>query len=308
MMHDLAQQAAETPANAAGRPGGLPPRRVFLDQPYIGWFVVTRVEQTPARHESHIPGLFIVPYRVTLEVKEALPPVYQKLFVVMGSKGEGPEAGALGLEDWLPTTVGHECVLAFDLRQIGSAEQMVYLGAGPTAEQAWQSAKRFYESLQPEQGLDSARVAAAMGQEPLPRVTFFQLVFAYDRSVYQNLAVVRALGAYLANGQVPALDRRTTVAHYLGQPGDQDAEALRDLAGGMLQLALHLAAEGQAASAGVVLQRVYGYLFDPSTGAARVTLPALNEGQRVALVQLLDSPDVALNAALYRNLRSWINQ
>jgi hypothetical protein len=118
---------------------------------------------------------------------------------------------------------------------------------------------------------------------------------------------MRALGIYLANSQIAALDRRTTVAHYLGQPGEQDAQALRDLAGGMLQLALHLATAGQAASAGVVLQRVYGYCFDPRTNAARVKRPDFSEGQRLALDQLLDSPEISLNAAISRSLRSWIS-
>lgn len=307
MMGEFTQGAANAPADAAGRPAARPPRRVFLGQPHVGWFVVTEVQQPPPRRESHIPGLFIVPYRVTLGVKEALPPVNQPSFVMLGSKGEGPEAGALGLEDWLPTTVGDECVLAFDPEQIGDAKQVVYLGSGPTSAYTWESAKRFYVSLMPGQGLDPARVAAAIGQAPPPRATFFQLLFAYDRSVYQDVGVVRALGAYLADAQVPALDRRTTVAHYLGQPSYQDAQALSELAGGMLQLALHLQGEGQVASAGVVLQRLYGQFFVPSTGAARIARPALNEAQRMALVQLLDSPEVALNADVYRSLMRWIN-
>lgn len=306
MTHDLVQQPSKAPAEAAGRAGELALRRVFLDHTHAGWFIVTAVEQTPARRESHVPGLFIVPYRVTLEAKEVLPPVDQKLFVLVGSKGEGPEAGALGLQDWLPTTVGSECVLAFDPQQLPSAEHVEYLGAGPDAESVWQSVKRFYESLQSEQGVDSGRIAATIGREPLLQSTFFQLVFAYDRRVYQNPAVVRALGAYLANDRVPALDRRTTVAHYVGQPGDQDAQALHVLAGGLLQLALHLVAEGQTASAGVVFQRVAAYVFDSGTNVARVPPPALSEGQRMALVQLLNSPEIALNATSHRSLRSWI--
>jgi hypothetical protein len=260
------------------------------------------------RRESHVAGLYVVPYRVTLEVKEALPPVSRKLFVTSGSKGEGPESGALGLQDWLPTTVGDECVLAFDPQLIENAERVVYLGGGATVEQVWHSAKRFHESLRSGPGLDPSQVAAALGKIPPPRATFFQLVFDYDRSVYQNVSVMRALGTYLANNQIPALDRRTTVAHYLGQPSEQDPQVLRNLAEGMLQLALHLATAGQAASAGVVLQRVYGYCFDPRTNAARVDRPDLNEGQRLALDQLLDSSEISLNAAISRSLRSWLNQ
>jgi hypothetical protein len=257
------------------------------------------------RRESHIAGLFIVPYQVTLEVKEALPPVASKLFVTNGAKGEGPESGALGLQDWLPTTVGDQCVLAFDPQTIEKAERVVYLGGGATVEQVWQSGKRFYESLRPESGLDPAWVIVAL--EKMPRATFFQLVFDYDRSVYKSASVTRALGTYLANDQIPALDRRTTVAHYLGQPSE-NPQALRDLAKGMLQLAVHLAAADQASSAGVVLQRVYGICFDTVTNAARVARPDLNEGQRLALLELLDASETSLNAAISRSLRSWLSQ
>jgi len=308
IMSDFDQGNSPESAGEAGGPGGLPQRRVFLGQPYIARFVVTRVAQTPMRRESHIAGIFIVPYQVTLQVKEALPPVSREVFVTNGSKGEGPESGALGLQDWLPTTVGDECVLAFDPQLIQNAERVVYLGGGSTVQQVWQSAKRFYESLRPGPGLDPSQFVGALGRMPLPRATFFQLVFDYDRSVYQNVSVMRALGIYLANDQIPALDRRTTVAHYLGQPSEQDPQALRDLAKGMLQLALHLAAAQQAASAGVVLQRVYAYCFDPKTNAARVDRPDLNEGERMALDKLLDTPGISLNAIISRGLRSWISQ
>jgi hypothetical protein len=308
MMSDFGQRNSPDSAGAAGGPGVSTARRVFLGQPHVGRFVVSRVAQTPKRHESHIAGLFIVPYQVTLQVKEALPPVGRALFVTNGAKGEGPEAGALGLEDWLPTTVGDECVLAFDPQLIENAKRVVYLGGGANVEQVWQSVKRFYESLRSEPGLDPAQIAVAIGKMPLPRSTFFQLVFDYDRSVYQNVSVMRALGIYLANHQIPALDRRTTVAHYLGQPSEQDPQALRDLAKGMLQLAVDLADAGQGASAGVVLQRVYGYCFDPRTNAARINRPDLNEGQLLALENLLDAPEISLNAAISRGLRSWLSQ
>ena len=307
-MNDFGQKDSPASAGAASDPGGSSQPRVFLGQPHIARFVVTHVEQTPTRHESHIVGLFVVPYRVTLEVKEALPPVKRKLFVTNGSKGEGPEAGALGLQDWLPTKVGDECVLAFDPQMIENAERVVYLGGGATLEQVWQSAKLFQESLQPGPGLDPSQVTVALGKIPPPHAAFFQLVFDYDRSVYRNLSVMRALGMYLANDQIPALDRRTTVAHYLGQPNEQDPQALRDMAKGMLQLAVHLATARQAASAGVVLQRVYGYCFDPKTNEARLGGPDLDEDQRLALDQLLDSSEISLNATISRSLRRWFSQ
>ncbi len=37
--------------------------------------MATSVVQTPARRESHVPGIFVVPYQVTLEAREILPPV-----------------------------------------------------------------------------------------------------------------------------------------------------------------------------------------------------------------------------------------
>jgi hypothetical protein len=309
MMDDFAHPASDaagaSPASAAGQKS---PRLPFLGHPNVGWLVATKVEQTPSRYESHIPGLFVVPYRVAFQAKEILPPVTPSAFIVMGAKGEGLEAGALGLQDWLPSKAGDECVVAFDAQRAGSAKEMTYLGGGQTADSSWRDARRFYESLKAGSTLDADDVVAAMAKMPRPRATFFQLVFDYDRGVYQNPAVGRALAAYLASEQVPALDRRTTVAHYLGQPGGQDAGTLRDLAGGMLQLALHLAAEGQAASAGAVLQRVYGYAFDPGTGAARVGRPALTESQRVALVQLLGAPEVSLSGEVFRSLRDWIGQ
>ena len=94
MMSDFGQRNSPDSAGAAGGPGVSTARRVFLGQPHVGRFVVSRVAQTPKRHESHIAGLFIVPYQVTLQVKEALPPVGRALFVTNGAKGEGPEAGA----------------------------------------------------------------------------------------------------------------------------------------------------------------------------------------------------------------------
>jgi hypothetical protein len=294
-------------SEAAGSGGSAIQPRVFLGQPHVGRFVVTRVDQTPPRHESHIAGLFIVPYRLTLEVKEALPPVKQKVYVTHGARGQGAEAGALGLEDWLPTSVGAEVVLAFDPILIESAERVVYLGGGANVEPVWQSAKRFQESLKIGRGLDPALVASALEKSPLPRSTFFQLAFDYDRSVYQNGAVVRALGIYLGNNQIPALDRRTTVAHYLSQPSQPDVQLLRGLADGMLHLALDLVGTGQSASAGVVLQRVYGYCFDAQSHNARIQRPNLSEEQRQRLEALVDSPETGLNADISRSLRNWLS-
>jgi hypothetical protein len=307
MMSDFGQRESSDPAGTEGGAGDVSRRRAFLGQPHIGRFVVTKVAQTPTRRESHIPGIFIVPYQVTLEVKEALPSVSQKFFVTHGSKGEGTESGALGLQDWLPTTVGEECVLAFDPQRIENAERVVYLGGGANVAQVWQSARRFHELVRSEPGLGPSQFAVALGKIPLPRSTFFQLVFDYDKNVYKDAAVTRALGVYLANGEVPALDRRTTVVHYLGQPSE-DPQALRDLAKGMLQLAIHLAEGGQASSSGAVLQRVYVYCFDAGTNTARVDAPGLDEGQRLALSQLLDTPEISLNAAATRTLRGWLSQ
>ncbi|HSB77663.1 MAG TPA: hypothetical protein VLM91_02655 [Candidatus Methylomirabilis sp.] len=306
---------SETGNRASGPPGGAatggsvtaPSGPLFVGHPHVGLFFVTKVEQTPARRESHIPGLYVVPYRVTLEAREVLPPVGQKVFVIFGAKGEGIEAGVLGLQDWLPTTVGDGCVVAFDALRAGRAEEMTYLGSGASLEYAWRDSQRFFESVTPGQGLETGRIASAITQTPYPRATFFQFVFAYDRRVYRDAAVARALGAYLASDQVPALDRRTTVAHYLGQPDPQDTETLRELAAGMLRLAVHLTAQGQAASAGVVLQRIYGFFFDPAAGTPRINLPAVEEGQRNVLLQLIDSPEAGLSVPVHRGLHAWVS-
>src|SRR5512134_789392 len=81
-------------------------RPIFAGRPHAGWFVATAVVQTPARRESHVPGIFVVPYQVTLEAREILPAVNRRSFVITGARGEGREAGSLGLQDWLPTGVG----------------------------------------------------------------------------------------------------------------------------------------------------------------------------------------------------------
>ena len=307
-MSESGNRASGPPGSAAtGGPATAPSGPLFVGHPHVGLFVVRKVEQTPARRESHIPGLFVVPYRLTLEAREVLPPVDQKVFVIFGSKGEGIEAGVLGLQDWLPTTVGEGCVLALDARRVGRAEEMTYLGSGASLQYAWNDSQRFFESVGPGPALDASRMASAVTQTPYPRATFFQFVFAYDRRVYRDAAVARALGAYLANDQVPALDRRTTVAHYLGQPDPQDTEALRELAAGMLRLAVQLTAQGQAASAGVVLQRIYGFFFDPAAGTPRIGLPAVEEAQRNVLLQLIDSPEAGLSVPVHRGLQGWVS-
>ena len=305
-MSEVAQRNFSDSAGAEGGGNASPRGGVYLGQPNIGRFVVTNVAQTPARRESHVPGLLIVPYRVTLQVKEALPPLTEKVFVISGSKGEGPEAGALGLQDWLPTTVGEECVLAFDPQRIENAERVVYLGGGADVEPVWQSAKRFHGLLRSETGLDPSQFVVALKNAPLPRSIFFQLVFDYDKNVYKSSTVTRALGAYLANSEVPVLDRRTTVAHYLGQP-TENPKALREFAKGLLQLALHLADAGQASSAGVVFQRVYGFCFDPKTNTARIDAPDFNDSQHSALENLLSASDVSLNPVIAQSLRKWLN-
>ncbi len=307
-MSDMGAKDSHGDGEMAAPPSVAQQPRVFIGQPNVGRFVVTRAVQTPLRRESHIAGLFVLPYVITLQVEEVLPAVSQKSFVMRGSKGEGVEAGELGLQDWLPTNIGEECVLAFDPSLIESAERVIFLGGGANVESVWQSAKRFYESLRPKGGLDPSQVVVALEKGPLPRSTFFQLVFDYDRSVYQNADVTRALGTYLVNPDIPALDRRTTVAHYMGQPNARDIQALRGLVAGLFQLALQLASAGQTASTGVVLQRVYGYSFDAKTNVGRFTAPGLTEAHRVALEELLDNPGNSLNAEVARSLRHWIAQ
>ena len=264
----MTDHAAPGPATPA-----LGSRPVFAGHPHVGWFVATSVVQTPARHESHVPGIFVVPYQVTLEVREILPPVNRRSFVITGARGEGSEAGALGLQDWLPTRVGEECVLALDANRAGPADQIEFLGRGPRAAVIWQGVRRFAATLGPDLRVEAPRVAAMIAQAPPPDIVFFRLAVQQDRGVFRDPEVMRAMAGYLGNETAPAMERRNVVAHYMGAPDPAQTHALRDLAGGMVRLIARLGQEGQAPSADVVLQRLWAWMFDQASRAPRVPPP-----------------------------------
>lgn len=300
VMTDHAEPGPGTPAHAAPSQS----RSAFAGQPHVGWFVATAVAQTPPRRESHVPGIFVVPYQVTLEARQILPAVTQRTFVIAGARGEGREAGELGLQDWLPTKVGEECVLALDAARAASAEEIVFLGGGARAQDVWQSVRRFFDTLGPDLRLEAARVAVAIGQGPPPGLVFFRLLVEHDRAVFRDPEVMRALGAYLGNDRVPSLERRNVVAHYMGAPDSAQTQPLRDLAGGMVQLIGRLGQDGQVASADVVLQRLWGYVFEPGSGSARVTTPDLGAAQREQVAQVVASSGLSPEAR--DAMRAWL--
>jgi hypothetical protein len=255
-------------------------RPVFAGHSHAGWFVATSVVQTPARRESHVPGIFVVPYQVTLEAREILPAVNRRSFVITGARGEGREAGALGLQDWLPTRVGEELVLALDANRAGPADQIEFLGGGPRSAEIWQSVRRFAATLGPDLRVEAPRLAAMIGQPPPPGLVFFRLVVQQDRGAFGDPEVMRAMGGYLGNDAAPAMERRNVVAHYMGAPDPAQTHPLRELAGGMVRLIARLGQEGQATSADVAFQRLWAWMFDPATQAPRVTAPDIGGTSR----------------------------
>src|SRR6266496_593719 len=87
LMSHVAPRPSDGSAPSSGGTGH--PRPLFVGHPHVAWLVAIKVDQTPARRESHIPGLFVVPYRVTFQVKAMLPPVSQSTLTIMGETGEG---------------------------------------------------------------------------------------------------------------------------------------------------------------------------------------------------------------------------
>ncbi len=193
--------------------------------------------------------------------------------MITGARGEGREAGALGLQDWLPTRVGEELVLALDANRAGPADQIEFLGGGPRSAEIWQGVRRFAATLGPDLRVEAPRVAAMIAQAPPPGIVFFRLAVQQDRGIFRDPEVMRAMGGYLGNDAAPAMERRNVVAHYMGAPDPAQTHPLRDLAGGMVRLIARLGQEGQAASADVVFQRLWAWVFDPATRAPHVPPP-----------------------------------
>jgi hypothetical protein len=304
----ITQDPNYSAAQAAGLTGHdpvVPTRPLFDGKSHVGLFRVAKAEEV-SKQSVGIPGLFVKNHIVTLHVKETLPPTTIQELVIKGQKGEGPEAGALGFQDWLPTNVGDQCVLAYDPDRMSFAKQFVYLGGGLNADQVWIDCKSFYQALRPSAVLYPPLVADAITRQSPPMVTFFRLVFSYDRSVYNAAEVCRAMGVYLSNSQIPPLERRKPLAHYMPSPGTTDLKALRELAAGMLTLASDLDAVDQVASAGVVFERLHGFFFDPANGAFRINPPDINANQLARVKQLLTNQTVGIDMQVRSVVLHWL--
>jgi len=289
----------------SGNSQASPPPAVFCGKTHVAWFVAATVEQAPAKRDTGIPGLAAVGYRVTLEAQAVLPAVEDKRFIIVGQRGEGPEAGALGLQDWLPTRSGDACVLAFDAADFNHAKYAVYLGGGMQAPLVWRDCERFAACLRPEGGVDPVKVFSALAEQPPPLVTFFRLLSEYDRSVWSDGAALHAMSGYLANGAVPPLERRAVLAFYFAIPSAVEPEPLRELATGMLTLAGDLAAADQVASSGVVLERLRAFVESaPGTYACHAPHLAAEERQRVT--QLLASETTGASQPTRASLHTWL--
>jgi hypothetical protein len=294
--------SADAPAGGAA-PGVAPP--VFVQKPNAGWFVVRKVGSAPKKRSLGVPGLSAVGYELAVEVKEALPRIKAKSFVLLGEKGEGRGAEEFGLQDWLPTEEGGEFVAAFDAKRMSNAKNMVFLGRDKQAEQTWNDCAEFYACIADARKLYAADVATAIGKKP--HATFFRLVFDFDRSVYNDDEVCRATGAWLAEVEVPPLVRRTVVAHYLPKPGAKDKVALQEMGGGLLHLAMHLNANRQASSAGVVFQRLDAFFGDPVSGKYSIDPPELSEQERKAVGSVLTAPAANVDRGIQERVREWLS-
>jgi hypothetical protein len=281
-------------------------RGPFLGKAYAGLFEAVEVELSTQKRPTAIVGAFAVGCRVRMKVKAVLPPIEGLGEVVItGQRGEGAGSGALGLDDWLPTAPGGLVTLAFNPDSMSKSKDYVYLAQGGGASAAWRDCERFYAGVTREGTLEPNRVTAAITTQPRPQTTFFRLMVAYDRSPLNDPGVVHALAIYYADPTLEPLLRRNQVAHYMSAPATTDTDALSALATGLFQLILDLAASGQAASSGVVFQRMAGYLQAPG-GAFRVPPPANARQHLGQLRELVTSEPAGVPAAVQNSIISWL--
>lgn len=280
------------------------PARLFAGKSQVGLFEATVVEQSPNKRTTPVGGAFAVGYRVSFRLKAILPSRAMPHDVVMtGQKGEGEGAGSLGLQDWLPSTAGEMVTLAFDSDHMTRARDYEFLGGSAAAISAWRDCERYYECIR-NGSLDPLLVAGAVVRPPKPLATFFRLIFNYDRSPYNHPSVIRTLGGYFADPGIPPLERRNVVAHYIGAPNAADTEALSALAAGLFQLIFDLADSGQAASAGVVFQRTYGYFRTP--GGYRIPPPVAAQQRLDSIRQLMALPPAGVGAEVRESIATWL--
>ncbi|BBO88739.1 hypothetical protein [Desulfosarcina ovata] len=284
--------------------GPLP--KIFTGKTHCGLFTaVKKVERAKESKETGIPGIYTLAYSITFDANAVLPELNNRRFTVVGQRGEGIEAGALGLEDWLPTVAGEIRVLAFDADNFTHAKYATYLGGGNEARLVWRDCELFSATARPAMGLDPAKVAQTLASSPPPLVTFFRLTADYDRSVWQNEEALRAFAGYLENSAVTQLDRRNVLAHYFALPASASKDALRNLSTGMVNLAVDLMRADQIPSSGVMLERMRAF-FETAPGIYAFKPPELSNQVRDALIQLLASEDSGATEGTRKSLKGWL--
>jgi hypothetical protein len=282
----------------------MPNKPLFLNHSNAGLFVVTAVEPMQGQR-TVAPGMVMTANRVTLAARKTLPSIQQVPVTLTGRRSTGAEAGELGLEEWLPITVGVECALAFDPSRLSDAGEVVFLGAGAEAVSAWRDCESYASCVTREWQLNPQRVAALIAANPQPHELFFRLVFDYDRAVWNSPEVCRAGGAWLSNQTIPPNERRTVLAHYMSSPVTLDTGALAALAEGILSLARSLGTGNQVSSVGVVFQRLYGFFSDPKTNAWRIVPPGSSADLELTK-RILQSPAVGVAPPVRESIERWL--
>lgn len=282
-----------------------PLMRLFAGKTHAGLFEAVSVEKAPKGRPTHLTGAFWIGHRARFRLLEVVPLLVVTEEVQMtGQKGQGEQAGALGLQDWLPDGPGEMLTLAFDSERMTRARDYELLGAGEKALPAWSDCRRLFRCLgggtiAPE------LVAVAIAELPRPQSTFFRLMFQHDRAPYAHPAVIRALGAYFGDGDVPAMERRIVVTFHTSPPDSTEKEALATMAAGLFQLVFDLAGAEQAASAGVVIQRIYGFFYQPGAGYC-IPAPSAATRRVEALRQLMAWPPASVTPIVRESVGQWL--
>jgi hypothetical protein len=97
------------------------------------------------------------------------------------------------------------------------------------------------------------------------------------------------------------------VAHYLPKPEAEDEAARREMGRGMLHLAMHLNANRQASSAGVVFQRLDAFFGDPASGKYSIDPPELSEAERKAVGSVLTAPAANVDRPIQERVHGWLS-
>jgi hypothetical protein len=282
------------------------PVRLFAGKTHVGLFETVAVEKAGKGRPTHFTGAFSIGQRARFMLREAVPSMTMTEEVMLiGQKGLGDQAGALGLQDWLPDEPGEMLTLAFDSNKMSRAREFECLGRADKALAAWSDSQRFFDCCDSGGTISAASVASTIANISRPQSTFFRLMFQHDRAPYSDAAVIHALGAYFGDSAIPAMDRRTIVAFYTSQPESEDTGALASMAAGLFQLVFDLAAAEMAASAGVVIQRIYGFLHQPGSGYL-VPAPAEAVARAEAIRQLMAWPPASVTPLVQKSVGEWL--